>query len=309
MGFNTWVEETGRRIRSDGLAGVRESAYWLYVGAVGRLSFLRPGVSVYERDWDMLVLLDGCRCDTLAQVADEYDFLAEMERHPSVGSTSAEWLANTFDGTHADEVSRTSYVTGNIYTDGLLSDDQFDELVEVWRTDWDDELGTVRPRRVTDAAIRTARESERERIIVHYMQPHYPFLEHPDLAPGMRSEDASGNVWTQLRRGELTQEAVLEAYRENLRDVLDEVSMLLSNVDAPKTIISADHGNAFGEWGIYGHPGGVPVSCVREVPWARTSATDESTYEPEPRAAVNESDQSVEEKLAALGYIDSSSNS
>lgn len=303
MGLKAWVKETGKRIRSDGITGVRESVYWLYVGAIGQLSFLRPGMSVYERDWDMLVLLDGCRTDTLAQVADEYDFLGDVERHTSVGSTSAEWLENTFDSTHADEIGRTAYVTGNIYTDELLTDNKFHGLVEVWRTNWDGELGTVRPRCVTDAAIRTARKTNPDRLIVHYMQPHYPFLTRPDLAPGMRSDEAKGNVWTQLRRGDITHNEVVDAYRDNLREVLEEVQLLLSNIDATHTVISADHGNAIGEWGVYGHPSGVPVPSVRDVPWALTSASDNKTYEPSRKKEDLDTDQSVEEKLAALGYI------
>jgi hypothetical protein len=45
-------------------------------------------------------------------------------------------------------------------------------------------------------------------------------------------------------------------------------------------VISADHGNAFGEWGIYGHPGKTPLPCLTDVPWTELSTTDSETYEP-----------------------------
>lgn len=31
------------------------------------------GTNVYEKDWDVLVLLDTCRVDALAEVSGEYD--------------------------------------------------------------------------------------------------------------------------------------------------------------------------------------------------------------------------------------------
>jgi len=44
-------------------------------------------------------------------------------------------------------------------------------------------------------------------------------------------------------------------------------------------VITADHGEAFGEMGVWGHPYGFPFAPVKTVPWAETTATDERTYE------------------------------
>ena len=305
MGLNDWFAETRRRFDRDPVrTAAAESAYRLYTGGLGRFRSLRPGTPVYEREWDALVILDACRYDLLAGAADEYAFLDRIETFDSVGSTSEEWMEHTFTDEYADEMAGTAYVSGNIYTESKLDGDDFERLDEVWRTGWNDELGTVEPRELTDAAIRCGRERSFERLIVHYMQPHYPFLTRPGLAPGMRSRDGEGNVWDRIRTGELDRGTVWKAYAENLRCVLDDVGLLLRNLDAGRVVISADHGNAFGEAGVYGHPYGVPLRCLRRVPWAVTSAEDTGEYEPAAGARDRGARSSVEEKLSALGYVE-----
>jgi len=37
------------------------------------------GTNIYERDWDALVVLDACRVDILREVADEYEFIDEVD--------------------------------------------------------------------------------------------------------------------------------------------------------------------------------------------------------------------------------------
>jgi hypothetical protein len=136
------------------------------------------------------------------------------------------------------------------------------------------------------------------------MQPHFPSVPDPiggELNPETLGEGAGwDSPWDSLRRGELEYERVWESYRQNLKYVLKEVSLLLRNITASQTIISADHGNAAGEWGIYGHPR-VPLRVIREVPWYQTSATDEETFAPTLKPGVERHD--INDKLKALGYV------
>lgn len=73
------------------------------------------GRDVFDAEWDLLVLLDACRSDTLRSVSDEYDFLGEIDSVWSVGSASFEWLALTFGRAHLEKIRRTAYITGNRY--------------------------------------------------------------------------------------------------------------------------------------------------------------------------------------------------
>lgn len=47
---------------------------------------------------------------------------------------------------------------------------------------------------------------------------------------------------------------------------------LLESIDADKVVITADHGEAFGEYNIHRHPLGIPIPELRRVPWVETSA-------------------------------------
>ncbi len=284
------------------------TAYLRALQAVGkRVSY---GTSVYERPWDVLVVLDACRVDVLRSVAPEYEFLETVASVRSVGSSSSEWLENTF--TDTTELARTVMVTGNTWTDRYLDADCFGALDEVWKYAWDDELGTVSAEAVTDRAISMARKHDPERLIVHYMQPHHPFVPQPVAGDeGMvrsGSHSSSSNPWTALRRGELDRKQVWDAYESNLRYALDSVEGLLENVDG-RVALTADHGNLFGEWGLYGHPMHTPVPALLAVPWVETTGRDQRTREPtlSPPESLPVSRvygaENDDERLEALGYL------
>ena len=63
---------------------------------------------------------------------------------------------------------------------------------------------------------------------------------------------------------------------------------------------SADHGEAFGEWGQYGHPNASPLPVVKKVPWVETTASDTNTHTPAEESQGATTD--VKEHLADLGY-------
>ena len=167
------------------------------------------------------------------------------------------------------------------------------------------EIGTVPPRAITDKTIHTGRTTTNSRIITHYMQPHCPFVNYPDMMAEKEvnrwGNQRGADVWKRLQRGELSRDTVWRGYRDNLEFVLDEVAILLENISADKVVITSDHGNAVGEYMVYGHPPGLPLYCLREVPWISTSATDTGNHEPE----LIESDVNIDQadQLSALGYI------
>ena len=284
------------------------TAYLRCIQAVGRR--VPYGTNVYEREWDVLVVLDACRADALRAVAPDVGFLNSVGTVRSVGSSSSEWLENTFGG--RGETARTAMVTGNTWTDRYLDAGSFAALDEVWKYAWDDELGTVPAAAVTDRAVATARERDPDRLVVHYMQPHHPFVPDPlagdDGMARTGAHSSGANPWIALRRGDIGVERVRAAYRANLRYVLGEVETLLANVEG-RVAITADHGNCFGEWGLYGHPMHTPVSALLAVPWAEARGEDRGTHtptldppEPLPVGRVYGAGGDAE-RLAALGYL------
>ncbi|WP_143825075.1 hypothetical protein [Natrinema ejinorense] len=315
----------GRFVRKMPERGVRRSLEVVFEW-VGRRVWMGEFAdeTVFEREWDVLVLLDACRVDLLAEVAPEYDWLPSPEAVDaaaidSVAGSSKEWMRRTFTPADREGLENTAYVTGNPFSAAALGDDHpLGLLDEVWRYAWDDDLGSIRPEPITDRAIAVCREGDYDRVIVHYMQPHVPFLDRPDLHAGYRPEywgspdsvvdpaETGLDVWGRVRRGELARDVVWEAYADNLRTGLGSVATLRRNVDGTLAL-SADHGNAMGELGIWGHPD-TPVSSIRRVPWVELEARDEGTTVPtlDPESAADERtvDADVQDRLASLGYTE-----
>lgn len=306
MSFVDWLRESKQAIEKNGIKdGVRESTRRFHYGALRNIeqSFADNGVNigknVLDRDWEVLVIVDGCRYDLMAGTAAEYEYLSEPGKFISLAGGSLSWMRRTFDDDR--DVSNVAYVTSNPFSSRVLRREDFAVLDEVWRYSWDEEIGTVRAEAVTEAAIDTLRDSDTDRAIVHYMQPHHPFVPQP-LAAGINREDPTEHdttVWEKLRDGVLDRDTVWEAYRSNLKYVLDSVNDLRMNVDGPRMAVTADHGNALGEWGIYGH-GDYPLRALRTVPWCTTTASDEKTLDPV--VSRYSTDVDVEERLSDLGY-------
>ncbi|GCF12066.1 hypothetical protein Harman_00010 [Haloarcula mannanilytica] len=268
----------------------------------------RRGTNIYDRDWDVLILLDCTRVDMLQSLSDEFNMIGEIDSHPTPGTSSAEWMETTFTEEYSDEMQETVHVTANPNSSERLSSHDFRHLEEVWRDGWDSELGTIPAREVTDRAIALHRQLNPCRMIVHYMQPHPPFIANDEIEavdvkkPGM--EKSKMNVRELHEQENYTSNDLWNAHLDNLRYVLKDVELVRSNIDADPLVISADHGQAFGERDVWGHPESTLAESVRLVPWCETVAHDKREYSPEfdVNQSIDSSDQSLEKKLEHLGY-------
>lgn len=260
--------------------------------------------NVFDRDWDLLVVLDACRVDLIKEVASDYPYIRNVCTIYSVASQSEDWLNSTFEEKYRSELQDTILVTGNPYSETVLSADDFLVLDEVWRYAWDDSVGTIPARPITDRAVKIGRQRDFDRFIVHYMQPHFPCVPKPRLSSGVEIDDFGFkrmSVWKDLASGRLSRDKVWSAYLRNLRYVLDELSLFLTNFDAPSVAVTADHGNALGEGGEFGHERDSSLQVVREVPWIETTATDADGYTPDDYD-IKPTQTSADEQLEALGY-------
>lgn len=285
------------------------------------------GTHVLDKEWDLLIILDTCRVDAMKSVAPEYDFIHDVERIWSRGASSPDWIAHTFDNDRKDVLRNTAYLTANPHAQTVLEDrkyirskhstaatrfyryghwnqirpEELGRFERIWKYKVDDRMkdlgGYTPPRIVTDRGIDVMRNYDFDRVVLHYMQPHYPYISDAI------KEDRDLHTYEQ--RPELIKkvgkEKVYEAYLNDLRYVLDDIKLLLDSVDSERVAISADHGDAFGEFGMYGHDPGRIHPQIRYVPWVETSATDTGEYTPSTEP-IEQSDRSTEEQLRALGY-------
>ncbi|MFB6187842.1 MAG: hypothetical protein ABEI86_13380, partial [Halobacteriaceae archaeon] len=79
--------------------------------------------------------------------------------------------------------------------------------------------------------------------------------------------------------------------------------LLLANVDADHVVITADHGEAFGEWGSTGHTISFPHPAVKKVPWVSTSASDGRQYDPDTVKESQRDEFDRQALLENLGYF------
>jgi len=116
-----------------------------------------------------------------------------------------------------------------------------------------------------------------------------------------------------LKQGKLRREDVVSAYRENLRLALASVEKLVGELSG-RTVITADHGETFGErpgimypFRVFGHPRCVHVKPLVEVPWLVIEGESRRTItrakeDVDRKVYTPEEDAKIKDRLRKLGY-------
>ncbi|WP_436903771.1 hypothetical protein [Halovenus halobia] len=261
------------------------------------------GVSIFSKEWDNLIILDSCRLDEFEK---ESTLPGDLETHESLGGATFEFIRTNFSGMKLHDVV---YVSANSWF--LKLKDEIDSEVYKYvdlQTGEDDidyvdrDLLIVDPEYVTETALRINERYPDKRLLIHYLQPHHPFIGKE----GMDIEQRSQSLIEVVRNNKLfNSESVREAYSENLSIVLAEVEKLLEQFTG-RTVITADHGEMLGDRHDYlpvkdyGHYGGVYNRVLTEVPWlVYDTGRRKSVTEEEP---INEVHDEVKSRLEKLGY-------
>lgn len=171
------------------------------------------------------------------------------------------------------------------------------KIIDVWDWGFSEELGTVHPREVNKAALIAIRLYRSKIFIIHYLQPHYPYLElalkdvkikikrsFSDRIRGFirwRLIDLLGDrvgfkiaekivgpppKLEELVAREIGEQRMRRLYESNLRIVLKHVAELISRLKG-RIVITSDHGELLGEHGLFGHIDYSSVPIHTEVPW------------------------------------------
>jgi hypothetical protein len=277
----------------------------------------RDGVDVMDEDWDNLLVLDAARADTFESVVD-IDQFEDYETVTSVGSSSPEWMEETFAGR---EFPDTVYVSGNPWI-SKIAPDSFHRVYNLWAAEHEvseDELAsvdlleeldveteTVLAGDLTDAAIDAHERHPNKRIIVHYFQPHAPCVGRPD---GTVKSDVDDDLHpgTPLKNGLVGRPEVMSAYEDNLAYAVHHADRFASEVGG-RSVYTADHAELFGEWCWpvpirgYAHPSGLRHPKLTTVPWATKTVGSRRRIK---RGSIehHEADEAaLDEHLEDLGY-------
>jgi hypothetical protein len=287
------------RLRT-GLESPAEALEYVSEAAIGKLRIrladihLSPSQqSVLEDSWDVLVVLDACRYDSLRE---RNPFDAPCQRRRTQAPNTAPWFLRNFVEVPVEATSDVVYVTANPKTSETLdTDSRFHLFERVFEHHWDTQADSVLPEELTDIALKRASEYPEKRLVVHYLQPHGPFV-------GAERPNLHLHGYEELRRGEVSLEEVLAAYHTCLSKLLTEVERLVDGVSGD-VVVTADHGESFGEAGVYAHPPWAYSDVLIGVPWIEVEGGgNEPEYTTSALEGSREVSTSVEDQLESLGY-------
>lgn len=240
-------------------------------------------------DWDILIVLDACRYDTLNQ----YTSLAQPTESPA--SSTPEWI-DTMD-THGI-FDNTTIVTGNPQYK-LNNPTTQNQLVGLWDSYWHRELNTALPEIHFETAHNYIYATDNP-VVIHLVQPHWPYLVragdhwiHALDTQGVRPVVESAQV--AMESGMFDMREVYAAYQASVQSiwttVLERVGEYVT--DGYSVVVTSDHGECFGrvrDYGFFEHPSRCHIKPLTRVPFV--------SFLP----ASQTSEEGFQEKLRALGY-------
>ncbi len=136
-------------------------------------------MDITKQEWDYLIVLDACRYDYFEETYQDY-VQGDLSRVTSVGSCTDQWRDLSFPDYYDDIVyiSANPQICASTPVYGYRAGDHFCRVHEIWKDGWDREKGTVLPQTLTKSAIEIISRSPNsgKRYIIHYLQPHAPYL-------------------------------------------------------------------------------------------------------------------------------------
>lgn len=223
------------------------------------------GLDIIKEDWDYLIILDACRYDTFVKYRNVLDPIKNehsLKKKISIGSCTNEWIRKLFYNKKTEII----YITSNPMYKKYNVEKSFKKVEPVWEYGWSEKDETVRPEDINKATIKCLKKYPNERFLIHYMQPHAPFIGETKIAKKNKNKTLVLDIQDEVEYGKFDIELVKKAYEDNLKLALKYVKELLPHLKG-KVVISADHGEAFGEKKIYFHTDGIHIKPLIEIPW------------------------------------------
>jgi hypothetical protein len=265
--------------------------------------FNTDGIDIISKDWDNLIILDGCRYDVFAKI-NPYDE-SKLTKQISRGSSTKEFLRGNIKGRHLPEVI---YITANPQYAKNYDGSNFHSTHNLFKSEsWNKNSRTVLPTTFVEKSLSIYEQTENKRIIFHLIQPHNPFI--GDFGRQVIN-DSKLSFWPRVRSGNIdhSDNDLYAAYVENTVLVVKKLEKLLKNIQG-KTIITSDHGQLIGDRlrpfpvKEYGHPSGVYTPKLVEVPWLAVNSGERREITPGSTSESSTiSEKELNRRLKSLGY-------
>lgn len=283
------------------------------------------GIQVCKEEWDYLIVLDACRYDLFKDNYKELKIDGELEYRISRGGNTPEWIQENFQDNKNEEIV---YISGNPFVYQLARNNFF-EMVNAWDFGWNEKFRTVLPETMTKIALDTCKKNPDKRIIIHFMQPHGPFISDIDFfndfcrkwleKKGNRklpTDYTKCNAWFFVSKGLIEKNKVIDAYRNNFKILIPHIQRLVNELDG-KIVITSDHGEALGEkihsWlpiKIWGHYRGIRIPGLIKVPFfivdRKKKVIDNKIRKDKVTTSDDDNDlnnEKIKSRLEDLGYL------
>jgi hypothetical protein len=244
------------------------------------------GFYIFNEQWDNLILLDACRYDIFKEECHKIQIDGKIEERKSRGSHTTTFLKENFPKRKYNDIV---YITANPYVNKLVGNKVF-KVVSVWLDDWDDKYHTVLPETMYQRTLEELSSYPEKKFIIHFMQPHYPYIGYNlgfRYLDDLKESIIAGKTRKELKKNKqnffrfygidlyskIEIDSHFELYRSNLRKVLPYVKKLANQLPG-KTVVSADHGEALGEYlhplvpiKIFGHNECFRMPVLINIPW------------------------------------------
>jgi len=253
------------------------------------ISFLHRrnyGFCIFNEEWDKLIILDACRYDFFKEEYEKRKMKGKLEMRISRGSHTISFLLENFKKDYYEDIV---YITANPHVD-IYVKNKFFKVISVWKDGWNEKYSTVLPETMYQYSIDAQLKYPEKKLIIHFMQPHCPYigyklnynnykifhnalLKNKNIIIKNRYRDKPFALFGMDIHAMLEKKAHIKIYKKNLRLTLPYVEKLIDTLSG-KIIITADHGEAFGEFihplipiRFYGHKERVRIPALLNVPW------------------------------------------
>ena len=250
------------------------------------------GMFILDEDWDNLIILDACRYDFFKEEIEKRQIDGYLKKVISRGSHTLNFLKENFTEDYYNDIV---YITANPHVDVLLKGKLY-KLISVWKNGWSEKYRTVLPEIMFDYAIDAHFRFPNKKLIIHLMQPHYPYIGYKTdyfslldnytfralrtrvvskspIKTKRKYKDKLFSLYTNDIFAIVKKDSILRAYKKNLKLAMSVIEKLVK-ILLGKTIITSDHGDALGEFihplipiRFYGHSNRIRLPILVDVPW------------------------------------------
>jgi len=218
---------------------------------------------IHRLKWNYLIILDACRYDYFIK----YWKYNKVYKVNSPASSTKQWLKIVFPDYYDCLLFSCNPFIGNkrFKNWDYNSFEHFRNVICLWDKLWNKKFSTVLPDDVYNYCITKAVPKS----IIWFLQPHSPYIDlgiekTPD---DFRNWNKELNVidWSEDKNmDKYPIEKIKGLYENNLKYVIPYVLKLTEILEKP-IIITSDHGELLGEYGLIGHPN-IKKKELRNVP-------------------------------------------